>query len=76
MRSQSSNLPSEKNCPWTDQYEFFPDLASTGLLTIPSGKVRPATLSNPNNGSVPGESSLYNDYGGKAAPFPANMSAL
>ena len=32
-------------------------------------------LSNPNYGPVPGESLLYNEYSGKAAPFPANETA-
>jgi hypothetical protein len=31
--------------------------------------------SNPNYGPVPGESLLYNEYDGKAAPFPGNISS-
>lgn len=29
-------------------------------------------LSNPNYGPVPGESLIFNEYNGKAVPFPAN----
>ncbi|RWA07776.1 hypothetical protein EKO27_g7329, partial [Xylaria grammica] len=31
-------------------------------------------LSDPNYGPIPGESQLYNDYTGKAPPFPANVT--
>jgi hypothetical protein len=77
MRSQSNNLLSGENCPWTDQYEFFPlTVPRPPLLTIPLGQSPPGNpLSNPNYGPVPGEPSLYNDYGGKAVSFPVNMSS-
>jgi hypothetical protein len=35
----------------------------------------PLNLSDPSVGPIPGESSLYSDYRGKAPPFPANQSA-
>ncbi|GAW23548.1 hypothetical protein ANO14919_131120 [Xylariales sp. No.14919] len=31
-------------------------------------------LADPNYGPIPGESQLYNDYTGKAPPFPANVT--
>ncbi|KAI1330166.1 ferritin-like domain-containing protein [Xylariaceae sp. FL0255] len=57
-------------------------LRKTTLCTIPAlllAKLIGAApsgnpLSNPNYGPKPGESPLYNDYLGKAPPFPANYT--
>ncbi|KAI9744759.1 MAG: hypothetical protein M1818_001684 [Claussenomyces sp. TS43310] len=48
---------------------------SLAIVAASTTTALPLNLSNPTSGPVPGESSIYSDYDGKASPFPAYLKA-